>query len=423
MKKMLMLGSASNSVEMINYAKSLGIYTITTDNRLPEHSPAKLVCDEYWQISTADVDELERKCREEGVTAITEGKNDFNREIMMALTQRLNLPCYITPESCLYERDKELFKRTCREVGALVPEDFAVSSALTQEELKAVRYPVIVKPVDQTGNCGVSYCYGPDDVRKAYAEVRRVSDSPKTIIEQMLHGLEYVAYYALAEGEAKFLDIVVSYGIEGKPKNCYVINTTQCEMAKWYTAQWDEKTKAFLKRIGCREGYAWIQLMQESMDGPMHLIEMGYRLSGEKMHMTFPERHGFNAVHWLTNCALGIPNDLSTIDREPPARRWGMTYVLWLDKGGTVSEVRGMEALAAYPGIHISNMVIPGRYYNQYAYPIVLGYSYDTVEELVDMVKYVNDHVALLDENGENMLMYYTDYDFLRRELGKGESA
>lgn len=60
MKKLLMLGTSKASCEMIEYAKSQGIYTIVTDYFEPEKSKAKLIADEYWMISTGDFDALEK---------------------------------------------------------------------------------------------------------------------------------------------------------------------------------------------------------------------------------------------------------------------------------------------------------------------------------------------------------------------------
>lgn len=70
MKKLLMLGTSKASCEMIEYAKSQGIYTIVTDYLAPEKSKAKLIADEYWMISTGDFDTLEKKCREEHIDGV-----------------------------------------------------------------------------------------------------------------------------------------------------------------------------------------------------------------------------------------------------------------------------------------------------------------------------------------------------------------
>ena len=65
MEKLLMLGTSLGSEDIIEYAKSQGIYTIVTDYLPPEKSTAKLISDEYWMINTGELDVLEAKCREE----------------------------------------------------------------------------------------------------------------------------------------------------------------------------------------------------------------------------------------------------------------------------------------------------------------------------------------------------------------------
>ena len=183
-----MLGTSAISCEMIRYAKSQGIYTIVTDYLEPDKSIAKKESDEYWMINTGDLDVLEKKCREEGVTAVICGISEFNLEMCMALCKRLGFPCYCTPEAWHYSRDKEDFKTLCKKLGAPVATDYYVSEALTDEELDRVVFPVVVKPVDMSGNRGVSYCYNKEDLREAYKYARSVSKSTKIIVERMLHG-------------------------------------------------------------------------------------------------------------------------------------------------------------------------------------------------------------------------------------------
>lgn len=60
MEKLLMMGTSLASKEIVNYAKSQGVYTIVTDYLEPEKSTAKLISDEYWMINTGAIDELEK---------------------------------------------------------------------------------------------------------------------------------------------------------------------------------------------------------------------------------------------------------------------------------------------------------------------------------------------------------------------------
>ena len=58
-KKLLIMGGRPAATpDIVRAAKRMGVYTIVTDNVPPERSPAKLMADEYWDISTAEVERL-----------------------------------------------------------------------------------------------------------------------------------------------------------------------------------------------------------------------------------------------------------------------------------------------------------------------------------------------------------------------------
>ena len=62
-KKLLILGGDSFSVDIVKTAQSMGVYTIVTDWYDTKRSPAKLVADEYWNISIEDYDLLSQKIK------------------------------------------------------------------------------------------------------------------------------------------------------------------------------------------------------------------------------------------------------------------------------------------------------------------------------------------------------------------------
>ena len=97
MKKLLMLGSNNGSVYIIKKARERGLYTIVTDDQELSASPAKKSADEIWDISTADVDCLEKRCREEGVEAVICGVSEFNLDRCLELTDHLGLPLVFLP--------------------------------------------------------------------------------------------------------------------------------------------------------------------------------------------------------------------------------------------------------------------------------------------------------------------------------------
>ena len=185
MEKLLMLGTTGRGTkELLLEAKSRGLYTIITDNLTPEEAPLKKIADEYWMISTSEVDKLEELCKENGVTAIANGISTFNISITMELCKRLGLPCYATPEAWSYTMDKRAFKDVCIECGVPVAKDYFISTNPTEEELNSIEFPVVVKAIDQSANRGMSYCHKKEDILPAinYAHTFSKNESIKDTI-------------------------------------------------------------------------------------------------------------------------------------------------------------------------------------------------------------------------------------------------
>lgn len=416
MKKMLMLGTGYGSREMIRYAKSQGIYTIVTDYLEPQKSVAKLESDEYWMINTAEVALLEKKCREEKIGCIICGVSEFNLEIAMELCERLGLQIYCTKEAWHYSRDKHDFKKLCREVNAPLPTDYYISEALSEEELDSVIFPVVVKPVDMSANRGVSYCYNKQELVEAYRYVRFISKSSKVIVERMLRGKEWYGTYAMADGEISLIALNAMYSEPGEPANCYSITTTVSDHVERYVNEINPKIIEVLKKVGCREGIAWVQVMLDE-DDHFYIIEMGYRLDGDMMFIPYRGVCNFDAIKWLIDYSFGkrnLPDELPA-PQTKAFRRCGCGYMLWVNKGGVIAEIKGLDIIAQIPGVLVDSFARAGDAIRPYSYLAVITFDTDDCEKMCEMIEKVNDTVRIINTEGENVLIYYTDFDHLKK--------
>ena len=188
MKKLLILGSDFGTISVVREAHKMGLYVIVAD--LMETSPTKELADEAWLLSSTDTDTLVQKCREENISALMFGASDFNVWNARKVCNQLNLPIYCESDyACRVARDKGEFKRICKAVGAPVATDYCLTDVLSDEELNGVVFPVVVKPVDKSGNRGMSYCPNRDELVAGYKAAREISDK-EIIVERQLHGKE-----------------------------------------------------------------------------------------------------------------------------------------------------------------------------------------------------------------------------------------
>lgn len=424
MDKLLMLGTSYASSEIVKYAKSLGVYTIVTDPNEPEHSIAKLASDEYWMLNTGELDALEKRCREEGVSAVACGISEFNLEMQMELCRRLDLPCYCTPEAWHFSRDKADFKKLCRELEAPIPEDYYISEEMTEAELDSVVFPVVVKPVDLSANRGIRYCHNREELVQACRYARSMSKSSKLVVERMLQGEEWYGYYALAEGEARLVALNAMYAQPGEPKNCYTITSTVSDNIKRYCEEIDPKIIEVLKRVGCREGIAWVQVMLDK-DDHFYIIEMGYRLPGGMPFMQYPYLTSFDSVKWMTECALGVRHSAGDLPQRQTGafEKCGCSFTLWTGNvEGTLGSLEGLEDAAGKDGVQVYCMSRPGTRFGPYQ---ILGSIVITAENCAAMCEtldIVNQTIRILDTEGRDVLVRYTDFDYLKEIYRKGLS-
>ena len=422
MKKLLMLGTSYGTCLMLEYAKSQGVYTIVTDYNEPEHSPGKQISDEYWMINTGDIDALEARCRAEGVNAVICGISEFNLEVCMELCRRLDLPCYCTPEAWHYSHDKVDYKALATRLGAPLATDYFLSDPPTREELDAVKYPVVVKPVDLSCNRGISYVYNEDELFKAMDYARSMSHSRKLVVERMLRGEEWYGTYALADGKVSLLALCAMYAQPGYPKFCYSITTTVSNHVEDFCRQINPHIENVTKAVGCREGYAWTQAMRDE-DGLFYILEMGYRLDGDMMYVPFKDLLGFDVNAWMVDYALGRHNDPAEL---PPSQNKAFTraatsYMLWCnEKGGTIGSIKGLDEVKSWPGVTVDSLAGVGDPIRPYGPVGCILFTTDNAEDMIALIQKVNDTVRIRNTDGEDVLIYYTDFDYLRQMYREG---
>lgn len=416
MKKLLMLGTSKASCEMVEYAKSQGIYTIVTDYLSPEDSPAKLIADEYWMISCGDFDELERKCKEEHIDGVCSGISTFCIPASIELCRRLGLQSYLTNEAWHYTVNKYDFKALCRSCNVPIATDYFVSNPPTQEELEAIKFPVVVKAIDQSANRGMSYCNSIEEIVPAITYAQSFSKSSKVVIERMLHGVEYTAYYALADGEASLVNLFTDLAQPGTPNNCYAVNSTVCDKLDIYLKEIDPYFKVALKKGGMTNGVCWIELILDE-DGHFYVIEMGYRMSGDMMAIPIHQVTGFDSYKWMVDIALGVKHTVDDLPKPHSSlyKRCGCSYILWSNaKSGIISKIEGVDQLKN-TDIYVVPDVKEGSQYRANQYLLTFIFSGENVEEICRIIEEINGKVKVYDNQGNEICLRFTDFDELRR--------
>lgn len=426
MKKLLMLGTSLGSLDIVRTAQALGCHVIVTDYLPPELSLAKRGADEQWMISTGAVDELELRCRKEGVDAVFAGVSEFNLDRVLDLCERLGLPCYFDRNAWEYARNKARFKELCRATGVPVAGEFRLDEgdivALRAGSLEApdasLRFPVVVKPVDGCGNRGVSFCHDRTELLEAWQLVREVSDNPRVLVEEYVSGVEYCNVYALADGEASLLCVRTGFKQPGYPTNLYILGATVAEHVEEYVRDINPAVTRMLKEAGCHDGLAWIQTIRDN-EGRYSVLEMGHRLSADMVFDKMVTMTGFDAVRWMVECQLGVRHTADQLpqSQEHAFRDCASAYLLFAERAGVVSQIVGVETVANWAGpltrqeesVSVELLIHPGDAVKQHQLVGKVTFHSVDCDGLCEMVRFINRELRIVDDDGHNMFVRFTD--------------
>lgn len=416
-EKYLMIGASTGSRELVLDAKNNGCYAIAVGPEGTRRSIHALGADEVWIVDTSEIDEIERRCREAGVTAIMAGVSEFNLEVCIELCRRLGLPFYSTNESRVYENSKALFKKLAHSTGAPVSPDYHVSLVPTEQELKSIKYPVVVKAINLSANRGMSFVYNEDQLYPALDLARTMSGKEEVVVEKLLSGTEYAVHYVIADGEPRFLCMVTLLSPPNCPTSCYSITITESDQVKNYIDNVDEPVKRLLKQAGIREGICWFEMMEDNQN--LYLLELGCRLSGLQTAICFNHVYGFNEYHWLNETSRGIHHSHSQLPSPNTSLQYhekcSISYVIWSDsKGGTIGKMEGVQEIASLDGVVVEQWLKPGDTVDPYRYLIFFIIKAESHEELVQTLQKINSLIRIENTDGENMAILYEDYERLR---------
>ncbi len=412
MRKLLILGKAQANVEIIRYAKSLGVHTIVTATEDENNCISKKFCDEQWSYSTADLDLLEQKCKEEGIDAIFCGISEFNIDRLIELGQRLNLPVYCDHEAWSYSRDKMKFRKLCEQTGVPMAQYYKVTKEFLREDLDKVVYPVVVKPVDRNGNRGISFCDNEEELIKGYEYALSLSNSDKIVVERKLVGPEFGASYVIADGNVSLLSFEAMCSQPGYPSNCYSFETTDTKELDHYLEELDSKIKQLLLNVGCRDGFAWIEMILDK-DGHFYVLEMGHRMNGEMTFKAFPKSYGFDVIKWMTDIALGVKHTKNDLPKSLTKKTdiAANVYAFWTKKEGTIKRISGLEELKTIPDINFSFAAQEGDHVGQFRHIGTAIFNSTSIKNKIDTITAINKQLVIEDEFGNDMIIRYDNFD------------
>lgn len=409
-KKLLILGGSAYMIDPVLQAKSMGVYTIVTDLHGIEKAPAKLLADEYWDVSIMAYDQLVPKIKENKVDGILTGFTDAFLLAYQHLCELTGLPCYATKEVFESTMDKAKFKQLCRDNGVPTIPEYTLGEF--DPSVINSSHKVIIKPVDNSGSNGVILCDKAEDFQKCLDYALSFSQKKQVVIEKYMEMDSFSASYTFQDGIVSLSttdDRYVHKSLNGS-------SVTQCSLypSKYsdaYLEKVNNKVREMFLKAGLRNGVAAIQFFTDGEN--FYAMEMGHRLTGGK-HYTFTQKeNGISVLNYLISFALtGKMADYPIADKDNPCFKHIYCHLYILGKQGRIARMEGLDYLKGMPEIfHISQEKREGDEIGldgTSAQKVIgLHLIVNDVEHLKKVTKEIENHLHIYDEAGNDLTINF----------------
>lgn len=304
-KKLLILGSTELISTIVKKAKELGVYTIVTDNRTLDKAPAKKIADSYYNIDISDIEGIKKLVSDEGIDGVLTGFTDSYMSYYLQICRETGLPCYGDERPFEIATDKAAFKDACIDAGVpVIPGGYAGTFDETERLAKQIGFPLMIKPIDNSGSRGVIKSKSDKDLKDAYEYAMSFSAKKIVMVEKYLNCENIAVSYFAANGDIRLSTTddryVYKSPISGSSTASY--SEYPSRYTERYIREVDEKVVNMLKQNGFAEGVISLQAFVDEKS--FYFCEMCYRLSGGQHYLLVENQNGIDQFALIIQYAV-----------------------------------------------------------------------------------------------------------------------
>ena len=359
-KKLLILGGNALTSDIVIKAKELGVYTIVTDWNTPEVSPAKKLADEFWMESFADAEKIVSLIKEHNIDGVFTNYTDSYLPYYVEICERAGLPCLANIKQIDAITNKDQSKQLCINHGISVSKRYNVTNVEDIDNLTDISYPVLTKPVDNSGQRGIYVCTTKEELKKLYSESLEFSATKNVMVEEYVQGDYTVMFYTIQNGHVT-LSTMSDKPVYGNFEN----NLPKLPMGYFLPSKYVSlaqeimvpKVQSFVSYLGLKNGVIGIEAVVK--DNDIFVFEMQFRLGGMRHHNFVQKENGMDLLEMLVRFSLTGKFegwDASVCDNAMFRNCYCSLNVLI--KPDIVAKIEGLDEVLNIPEIYESTQML-----------------------------------------------------------------
>jgi len=350
-KKILVIGAGVAQADAIKKARQTGFYVLVTDGS-PDAAGLR-IADERRVIDVKDVEGNLAWAREQRVSGVISYASDITLPTVLAVREALGLPGLgRTPMEVSLDKSRQriLFKK-----AGLPQPDFEIieNEHDFDKAVKRIGFPLVIKPVDNSGSRGVSVVAVGDEMHSAYLTAKENSKKGLVIIEEFIEGTELTIEGLSINGSHYILAMSDKY----KPAGPFRVATQLAYPAAISSEHEQEIIKimcAAYDAAGVDNTPTHSEVIL-SPSGPK-IVEIGCRGGGFFVFTRVVEAaSGYDIVsNWTRMCAGESVDEIKILKR-------GVVLGFYAGTPGKLVNVTGFDAAQAMDGVETGLFIRPGE--------------------------------------------------------------
>ncbi len=306
MSKVLFLGASWFQLPPIVWARAAGHTVLTTDNR--PGNPGHALAHRSYDVSTVDAEAVLALARHEAIDGIVAYASDVSAPVAARTAHALGLPGNPV-EAVETLCDKARFREFQRAHGLAHPA-FAHGGDLAalHTAALALRFPVVVKPVDSSGSKGVSLLQDPARLADRLPFAAAHSRQARVIVEEFIprQGCQLTGDGFVVDGQLVFRAFVNEHFCAAGDPCAPVGESTPPAFDVATLAAVHREVQAYLDRLGMRRGALNFDILLTGR-GEVRVIEIGPRCGGNHIPWLIQVSTGIDLAGAVVQDALGEP--------------------------------------------------------------------------------------------------------------------
>lgn len=389
-KKVLITGGSHAELPMIDALHRLGYYVISTGTN--DDGLGHKEADEFIHGDFSDKEFITRIAKENGVSGIVSGCNDFAYISTAYACEKLQLGGHDSYETATIVHHKNRFRKVLKDSGCRYP---AFRTFSKKEELLACKdsfmLPLVVKPTDLTGGKGVMICQTWDEVVAAFDKALALSRQSQILVEEFITGTNHGVSALLKDQKVCF----AFFDNEEYFLNKYLVSGAYSPSSLSDAVKNDiiSQINAIADTLSLHDGLFHCQCIITDDDIP-YLIDPCRRAPGDLYIRLVALSTGVDYPMEIVRAELGlslsddlsIPKDQRNIARECiMAEKEGIIKAITLDPAYAKHEIDRLQW--GFPGDVIEDHMT-------YKAGIVF-FEYPTAKELSESMQHLYEHMKV----------------------------